>query len=149
MVLSSIWAKWRMKRRAFFKHVSEIFSIYRLESELPENVCNFFNIGFFFFFPENRSHWGLKVHDSLIFVYFSWKNNFKKKFFSRIIHSFNMKIFWKKFFFEIVFSTEIYTKNHFIHWRPQRDLYSGKKKKKNPILKKLQTFSGNLIQVYK
>ena len=51
MVLSSIWAKWRMKRRAFFKHVSEIFSIYRLESELPENVCNFFNIGFFFFFP--------------------------------------------------------------------------------------------------
>ena len=30
--------------------VSEIFSIYRLESELPENVCNFFNIGFFFFF---------------------------------------------------------------------------------------------------
>ena len=27
---------------------SEIFSIYRLESELPENVCNFFNINIIF-----------------------------------------------------------------------------------------------------
>ena len=39
--------------------VSEIFSIYRLESELPENVCNFFNIGFFFFFFQNIGPFGV------------------------------------------------------------------------------------------
>ena len=58
----------------FTKYVSiELLSTcHTLESELPENVCNFFNIGFFFFFSlENGSHWSLKVHDSLIFVYFS------------------------------------------------------------------------------
>ena len=45
------------KRSAFFKNISEIISIYRLESELPENVCNFFNrsIGFFLFFFRNTS----------------------------------------------------------------------------------------------
>ena len=126
MVLSSIWAKWPMKRRAFFKHVSEIFSIYRLESELPENVCNFFNIGFFFFFPENGSHWGLKVHDSVIFVYFSWKNNFKKKFFSKL-------------FFQPKYTLKIIS----YIGDPKGTYIPEKKKKKNPILKKLQTFSGN------
>ena len=127
------------KRRDFFLNTSEIFSIYRLESELPENVCNFFNIGFFFFFSlENGSHWSLKVHDSLIFVYFSWKNNFKKKkIFQELFTRLIWKYFEKKFFFEIVFSTKIYTKNHFIHWRPQRDLYSGKKKKKKSNIKKI------------
>ena len=78
------------------------------------------------------------------FLYISVEKTIsKKKFFQELFTRLIWKYFEKKIFFEIVFSTEIYTKNHFIHWRPQRDLYSGKKKKKNPILKKLQTFSGN------
>ena len=47
------------KRTDFFLNTSEIFSIYRLESELPENVCNFFNIGFFFFFFRKTGPFGV------------------------------------------------------------------------------------------
>ena len=78
------------------------------------------------------------------FVYFSWKKSFQKKYFSIIFHSFNMKNYWKIFFLEHFFFTwNRQMIKHTLYCIPQKDLFSGKKKKKNPLLKKLQAFSGN------
>ena len=137
MVLSSIWAKWPMKRRAFFKHVSEIFSIYRLESELPENVCNFFNIGFFFFFfPEYRSLWGLQCMKWFL-VYVSVEKTISKKFFfSKYFHIKRVNNSWKIFFFwNCFFNWNIQKSNYHALLDPNGTRFPGKKKKKSNIKK--------------
>ena len=59
------------KRIAFFKTLQKYSLFIDLNLSYRKMFVIFFNIGFFLFFPKNVFHWGLKVHDSLIFVYFS------------------------------------------------------------------------------
>ena len=91
---------------------------------------------FLIFFRKAGPQRGLQYHVCLIFVYFGWKKNSKKKYFSIIFLSFNMKYYWKFFFFGIFFLTEIYKDQTYVIFGDLKGTcFLGKEKKKSNIKK--------------
>ena len=137
MVLSSIWPNGQWKTPIFLKKPVFYSLFIDLNLSYRKMLVIFLILDFFcFFFRKTGPQRGPQYNVCLIFVYFSWKKEFQKKKLLKIFHIKRVKNYWKKYFFEFFFPTEIYKNQQFCTFLdPNGTCFPWKKKKKSNIKK--------------